>query len=304
MRKEVRDVMANSRVLTARFELVTPDSLTAVLSALSADAQRSALLFGGTDLLVQMKMGKRAPDRVINCRWLAELQRIDVNEDTFEIGAGTSLQSVADHTMVAREFPALLDAIESIAGPAIRRMGTIGGNVVNASPAADSVVALVACRARFRLKSTEGERTVDAEPFFVAPGRTVKRAEEVLTHILLPRPRGKVSGHFRKVGRVAGDIAKLSVAVTAERSLSGTMTWRVAMGAVAPTPVVLSEVERLLNGAPRIGPGNVDDIRSVVGQSITPIDDVRSTARYRRCVSMVTVSDLCQQVWQELEETK
>jgi CO/xanthine dehydrogenase FAD-binding subunit len=113
-----------------------------------------------------------------------------------------------------------------------------------------------------------------------------------------------VSGHFRKVGRVAGDIAKLSVAVTAEKSLAGVVNWHVAMGSVAPIPMVLREVEALLNRNRPLDDDFTSAIRATVAWSIAPIDDVRSTAWYRKRVSGVTVSDLCEQVWKELEGGK
>ncbi len=298
-------MLANSRVLAADFDLINPRSLEEVLSLLAAHGDRAALLFGGTDLLVQMKMGRRSSEKVINCRWLEELKGIQEIGENLEIGAGSSLNQVGEDERVRREFPALEDAILSIAGPAIRHMGTIGGNVVNASPAADAVVALVAHRARFRLQNQTGTRVVDSTEFFLGPGKTVRRPDEILTHILLARPQGmSVSGHFRKVGRVAGDIAKLSVAVTAEKSLVGVVNWHVAMGSVAPTPVVLCEVEALLNHNRPLDGDITSAIRATVAQSITPIDDVRSTAWYRKRVSGVTVSDLCEQVWKEFEGGK
>ncbi len=295
-------MLANSRVLSQDFELITPQSLDEVLSMLADSGQDASLLFGGTDLLVQMKMGKKNPGRVINCQWLPELRGVRATESTFDIGAGTPLEVVASHAALTREFPALNEAILSIAGPAIRRMGTIGGNVVNASPAADSVVALVAHRAQFRLESRQGERLVPADQFFVGPGLTVKRPDEVLTQVILPRYKGSRSvGHFRKVGRVAGDIAKLSVVVSVQRSDLGAATWQVAMGSVAPTPLILLEVEQVLNRTARMAQRAGADIRHMVESSIHPIDDVRSTAWYRRRVSGVIVSDLWRQVWEEFE---
>ena len=273
----------------------------AALRCRKAAAKTTRLIFGGRNLLVKIKMGKSAPARVVNCRWLGELKGISLLADSVEIGAGTPLRQIEMDPHVERECPALVDAILSIAGPAIRNMGTLGGNVANASPAADAAVALLAHRARFRLKSRGGERTVDAQSFFLGPGKTVLAPGEILTHVILPRTRdGRVAGRFRKVGRVAGDIAKLSAAVTAVRRGSGALSWQVAMGSVAPRPVLLADVAAILEQAGRFDDEVWEAVRSQVSESITPIDDMRSTAWYRKRVSAVTVADLCRTVFDDL----
>jgi CO/xanthine dehydrogenase FAD-binding subunit len=292
----------NSRVLAHRIQLLHAADLSEVLDTLSRYGSRAAVLCGGTDLVVKMKRGVETPEVVINCREVSDVRGIEARADTVQIGAATALETVAGHPLVERDFPVLSAALRSIAGPAIRSMGTLGGNVMNASPAADSVVALLAYRARFHLRSQAGERVVPASEFFVGPGRTVRRPDELLTAVVLDR-RGagvKRRGHFQKVGRVAGDIAKVNVAVVAERE-GAAPRWYVALGAVAPTAVRLPAVEALLNRVARLNAALLSDIRQAVAEAIHPIDDVRSTAWYRRRVAGITVADLVAQTWQELE---
>jgi CO/xanthine dehydrogenase FAD-binding subunit len=249
-----------------------------------ASGQIVTPLAGGTDLMVHHRSWSGLPPRfenpVLFIGHLEELRGLRREKDLLRIGASITLSTL----MESGDVPPLLRAsLQQIAGPSIRNRATIGGNVCNASPAADSMPALYVLNAQALLAGKGGTRTVPIEELVAGPGRTCLTGEELLTHLLLPDEPFDLF-YFRKVGmRAAYSCAKLSIAAVARTKGGRVQEFRLALGAVAPTVIRSVEAENLAQGKSAqemeaLIPGIVDRYESL----LNPIDDQRSTASYRR----------------------
>ncbi len=254
---------------------------------LAADIPQSRYVAGGTDLLVQMRKGVPEPPALISLRGLGELSGIEASSRV-RIGAGVPLSDVQVHPAVADWFPALAESIASLGSRQIRNMATMGGNLCNASPAADTAPPLLIYGASVELRDARGTREMPVEDFFQGPGQTALRPGEILTAILLDPPAGGTRSVFLRKGRVAMDLPIASVAALVEWD-GGTCTRiRLAAGAVAPTPLRLERSEAVVEGT------NLDveireRARETARTEISPITDLRSTEGYRRHLTGVLV---------------
>jgi CO/xanthine dehydrogenase FAD-binding subunit len=246
------------------------------------------MLAGGTDLLVQLtgEIGP-VPERVLDLWQLDELRGIAVRDGALDLGALTTYTEIRRSALCREHAPSLVDAAATIGAAQIQHRGTIGGNVMNASPAGDTLPVLLALDAGLVLTSLRGEREVAATDFWPAYRRTAARPDEVLARIRIPMVADREQ-RFRKVGtRRAQAISKVVVALSWRDRPSDPGTWRdvrIALGSVAPTPVRVTAAETALEGRER----TIDVIDAAVealGAAIQPIDDVRSTAAYRREVA-------------------
>ncbi|MGI8999231.1 MAG: FAD binding domain-containing protein [Candidatus Limnocylindria bacterium] len=261
------------------------DAAYALLADASGPAWRP--LAGGTDLMVQMtgEIGE-PPERVLDIWALNELRGITVEADALAIGALTTYTELRQSPVVAEFLPALVEAAATIGAAQIQNRGTIGGNVANASPAGDTLPVLLALGAEMVLGSTAGERTVHADEFWPSYRTTARRDNELLLRIRIPlTPDRHV--RFRKIGtRRAQAISK--VVMTLAWSASGDDgPWtdvRLALGSVAATTVRASATEAVLEGT-RPTRETADAAVAELGAELAPIDDVRSTADYRRMVA-------------------
>ena len=257
--------------------------------ALLADATGPAWqpLAGGTDLMVQMtgEIGE-PPERVLDIWALDELRGITVEGDALAIGALTTYTELRRSPVVAELVPVLGEAAATIGASQIQNRGTIGGNVVNASPAGDTLPVLLALDAEIVLGSVTGERTVAARSFWTGYRTTARRPDELLVRIRIPLERDR-QVRFRKVGtRRAQAISKVVMAL-AWRTTDQGGAWsdvRLALGSVAATTVRAFTTEAVLEGAPPTR-GTADEAASALAAELQPIDDVRSTATYRRLVA-------------------
>ena len=242
---------------------------------------------GGTDLLVQVtgEIGE-PPDRVLDIWGLDELRGISVETDALVLGALTTYTEIRRSPLVAEFLPALVEAAATIGAAQIQNRGTIGGNVVNASPAGDTLPVLLACGAQMVLGSVAGERTVTADNFWPAYRQTARRDDELLVRIRIPLATDR-QVRFRKVGtRRAQAISKVVMAL-AWRATNDADPWtdvRMALGSVAATTVRSPTTEAELEGA-RPTRETADAAAAALIAEIAPIDDVRSTADYRRSVA-------------------
>jgi CO/xanthine dehydrogenase FAD-binding subunit len=259
--------------------VVSPASLTDAFAILREQPHRPVA--GGTDLLVQLtgEIGP-APDRVIDLWRLDELRGVGVHGDAIELGALTTYTDIRRSPICREHLPALVEAAATIGATQIQNRGTIGGNVMNASPAGDTLPVLLALDAVLVVGGADGEREVAAAEFWPAYRRTAARPDELLLRVRVPLGAGREQ-RFRKVGtRRAQAISKVVVAA----AWRGTDTWqdvRLALGSVAATPVRVREAEAALEGRPRTL-GSVEAAVDALAAAINPIDDVRSTAAYRR----------------------
>ena len=259
--------------------VVSPRSLAEAFALLAEQPYRP--LAGGTDLLVQLtgELGP-APERVLNLWQLDELRGIEVRGNVLELGALTTYTGIRRSAACQAHAPSLVDAAATIGAVQIQHRGTIGGNVMNASPAGDTLPVLLALDAELVLGSTTGEREVAAADFWPAYRRTAARPDELLVRVRIPVVADREQ-RFRKVGtRRAQAISKVVVAA-AWRGVDAWRDVRIALGSVAPTPIRVSAAEASLEGRPR-DLASIEAAVAALGSAINPIDDVRSTAAYRR----------------------
>jgi CO/xanthine dehydrogenase FAD-binding subunit len=258
---------------------VSPSSLEEAYARLAEAPHRP--IAGGTDLMVQItaEVGE-PPERVLDLWRLDELRGISIRGDAVELGALTTYSEIRRSAICREHLPALVDAASTIGATQIQNRGTIGGNVMNASPAGDTLPVLLALDAVLVVGGAGGERDIPAAAFWPAYRRTAAHPDELLLRARIPLGTGR-DQRFRKVGtRRAQAISKVVVAA----SWRGNGVWddvRIALGSVAATPVRVAEAETALEGRARTL-ASVDAAVDALAASIHPIDDVRSTASYRR----------------------
>jgi CO/xanthine dehydrogenase FAD-binding subunit len=284
----------------ADYELIAPRNLRAVVSLLADEPGKWLPIAGGTDVMVQYAAGKLPARKLISIWNLPELRAIEISPEEIRIGAGCSYTELREHNVIAQEFPLLASAARWTGGIANQNRGTLGGNIVNASPAADSLPALMVYEAELILVSRRGERRVPYVDFHTDYKKMKLAPDELIRAICLGRRFSNYLHYARKVGaRDAQAISKVCVAALGR--LRGGVTGsviddvRIALGSVAPVPLRLTEVERIAKGKP-VEPELVQLTRKMTSAAIQPIDDIRSTARYRSAVAGNLVAEFLQQL--------
>jgi OHCU decarboxylase len=269
----------------ADYELIAPGSLRAIVSLLADEPGAWLPVAGGTDVMVQYAAGKLPARKLVSIWNLSELRRIVITVNEIQIGAGCTYTDLRSHDIVGREFPLLCRTARWTGGVANQNRGTIGGNIVNASPAADSLPALLVYDAELILISVRGERRLPYESFHTGYKKTLLAADELIQAVCLPRRFTGYFNHARKVGaRNAQAISKVCIAALGILSDNVVEDVHIALGSVAPVPLRLTETERNVRGK------IIDDdllqlARKSTIDEIRPIDDIRSTARYRAAVA-------------------
>lgn len=242
------------------------------------------ILCGGTDLLVKIRSGLVAPETLVDISDLESLRGISAVDGILEIGAATPEEDLLSSRTVRDCLPLLARVLEGLGSVQIRNRGTLGGNLVNASPAADSAVPLLLYDADAILCSEEGERTLPVESFLVGPGRTALRPGEFVRALRVSTPELPFTPFFHKIGkRRALTIAIASVGALLHAEGGRVIEARLAAGSVAPVPLRLRQVEEQLRGA-SLTEETIDEARRIAMESVSPIDDVRASAEYRRAV--------------------
>jgi CO/xanthine dehydrogenase FAD-binding subunit len=280
----------------ADYELVAPTNLQAAVSLLAGDPGRWLPIAGGTDLMVQYAAGTLRARKLVSIWNLPDLRRVEILPDEIQIGAGCTYTDLREHAVVRDEFSLLARAASWTGGIANQNRGTLGGNIVNASPAADSLPALLAYGADLILVSVRGERRLPYRDFHVAYKETKLAPDELIRAVCLPRHFAGYVSYARKAGtRNAQAISKVCMAALARLEGGVVHDVRIAVGSVAPVPLRLAETERILDRKP-IEPPIVALARKTAAAEIRPIDDIRSTARYRAAV----VSNLVEEFLEKL----
>jgi len=265
--------------------MVAPGSLQAIVSLLAKEPGTWLPIAGGTDVMVQYAAGKLPARKLVSIWNLPELRRTEVDTSEIRIGAGCTYTDLRQHDVVGLEFPLLTTAARWTGGIANQNRGTIGGNIVNASPAADSLPALLVYEAEVILVSVRGERRVPYVSFHTGYKRTLLAPDELIRAVCLPRQFSGYVSHARKVGaRNAQAISKVCIAALGRLRNGLTEDVRIALGSVAPVPLRLRETERVVKGR-SIDSDLLRAARKAATDEIHPIDDIRSTARYRRAVA-------------------
>jgi len=269
----------------ADYELVAPSSLSAALSLLAQEPGAWLPIAGGTDLMVQYAAGHLAARKLVSIWNLPELRRIEILPGEIRVGAGYTYTDLIQNEVVNREFPLLTSAARWTGAVANQNRGTLGGNIINASPAADSLPALLVYGTELILVSVRGERRIPYEHFHTGYRKTQCAADEVIQFICLPRQFSHYRSHTRKIGaRNAQAISKVCLAALGRVAGGVIEDIRMAVGSVAPIPFRLTETENVLRGE-RIDPALILLAKKTIAREIQPIDDIRSSARYRRAVT-------------------
>jgi CO/xanthine dehydrogenase FAD-binding subunit len=273
------------RARPAEYELTAPGTLSAVLSLLAREPGEWLPIAGGTDLMVQYSAGGLRARKLVSIWNLPELRRIEVTRGEICIGAGCTYADLREHDIVRSEFSLVASAARWTGGIANQNRGTIGGNIVNASPAGDSLPALIVYDARLMLVSLKGRRSVSYSDFHTGYRKTRLAPDELVESICLERRFSGYYAHARKVGaRNAQAISKVCLAALGRFADGAVDDVRLAMGSVAPVPLRLRETERLVKGH-RIEPELIRLASRTAASEVRPIDDIRSTARYRAAVA-------------------
>jgi CO/xanthine dehydrogenase FAD-binding subunit len=278
------------------YQLVAPGSLQAVVSILAEEPGAWLPIAGGTDVMVQYAAGKLPARRLVSIWNLPELRRIEVLPDELRIGAGCTYTDLREHEIVEREFQLLTSAASWIGGIANQNRGTLGGNIVNASPAADSLPALLAYEAELILVSVRGERRLPYLGFHTDYKKTKLASDELIRCVCLPRHFSEYVAYTRKVGaRNAQAISKVCIAALGRLVGVVIEDVRIALGSVASIPLRLVETERIVRGKP-VDPPLVALAKKITAKEIRPIDDIRSTARYRAAVAGNLVAEFLEKL--------
>ena len=271
------------------FDYLAPRSLTEAYSALGS-GRRSLMLAGGTDVIVQLREDRRHCDQLIDVKHIPELMSVTRAADgELEIGAAVPLAQLYEDLDIARRFPAMVDAAHIIGGIQIQSRASLGGNLCNASPAADSSPALMALGATLVIGSASGTREVAAEDFFLGPGRNALQPNELLLQVKLPAPAPNASSFYHRfIPRNEMDIAECGagVSVVLNDARDTFVSARVALGAVAPTPLYVSEAGTALAGK-AVSEGAINEAAEIARAASRPIDDMRGTVEHRKQLAYV-----------------
>jgi CO/xanthine dehydrogenase FAD-binding subunit len=269
-------------------------SATNLIDALEVLAQNDAVwkpFAGGTDLMVLLEAGKLPHKNYVNIWNLPELRGIEVSDDHITLGSLTTYTEVQANEVLREEFQMLCQAASETGGLAIQNRGTLGGNIVNASPAADSPPALLVYDAELELISKEGSRRIPYSKFHLGYKQMDIRPDELLRAIRLPRSPKQRAHYYRKVGtRKAQAISKVCFAATASMNGNRVDDVRIALGSVAPIPIRCAQTENSIRN--NVIDGDTSNAAgAALAKDISPIDDLRSTRDYRLRVSLNLLAD-------------
>jgi carbon-monoxide dehydrogenase medium subunit len=265
-----------------------PQSLEVATALLAGASGMARVLAGGTDLLVQLRAGMIEPDLVVDIKNIPEMKTITAEAGGFRIGAAVSGAALGEHPDVKRLWPGVVEATELIGSTQIQGRATMVGNMCNASPAADSVPAMIAAGAVVTVVGPNGRRDVPVEEICIGPGKTSLAKGEIVTSVLLPaRPPRSGDAYLRFIPRTEMDIAVVGAGVSLTLDESGTCTAaRVGLGAVAARPLLVAPAADALIGT-KVDEAALEALAAAVSAACKPIDDKRGTIEYRTKVAGV-----------------
>jgi len=282
-------------------EVIRGTSLEQVLTVLGDPLRSTRILAGGTDLLLRYQ---REPDRnltVVDVTGLRDLSAIVEESDGVRIGAAVRLADLITSRLIRERFPVLVEGAASVAGPQIRNLATVGGNVCNASPSADTIAPLLVLDARAVIRSASGQRDIPLTDFFVGPGKTVLESGELLEALWLPSPGAVRLASYTKLSpRRAMDLAIVGVAVALGR-VAGALQTRIGLAAVAPTPLRAMDAEAHVEAAGTINAPVAAEAGRLAAAAASPIDDVRASAGYRLKMIERLVARMLETAFNDLE---
>ncbi len=289
-------MQTDTKILAQEFEYLAPKTLDEALDLLDKYKDKNTkILAGGTDLLVKMKTINLKVDYLMNIKNITELNFINTDEG-IKIGAVTPLSHIIREEKVKVQYTALYEGIKAMAAPSIRNMGTIAGNICNASPAADTVPPLIAYGAEVKLQSKRGERIVSVEDFVIGVGETIMKPDELITEINIPEINKNTGSAFLKKSRVKADLSKINLAIYLEREGNICKDCKIVFGSVAIKVLRAEKTENLLREQ-IVNSELISKAAEKASCEIKPIDDIRSTAEYRIVMSKEMLKDGFELAW-------
>jgi len=279
-----------------------PETVQQAIGLLAADPA-ARVLGGGTDLIVQMRAGRVSPSAVIDLKRIASLSGVRPHDGGFAIGAATPCTALKENRALAAAWPGVVEAANLIGSVQVRNRATMAGNLCNASPAADSVPALMAAGASVLIAGPDGERELAVADLPAGPGKTSLRPGELVVEIRLPaRPAGGGDAYLRSIPRTEMDIAVVGCGVALVRDGNGLCTSaRIALGAVAPTAIRVEAAGAALVGT-RLDAAALDAMAAAVSAACKPIDDKRGTAEYRVAMAGILAKRTAAIAWNRTGE--
>jgi carbon-monoxide dehydrogenase medium subunit len=274
------------------FDFLSPTSLNAALRAVGESGPNYKVLAGGTNLIADLRAETARPRVVIDLGRVKTLKYIKESGGKMRIGSLTTIRQLLDSRLIKKRAPILWEAMHHFAGPLVRNRATVGGNLVDASPAADTAIPLLALKAQVKLQSIKGPRTLPLQDFFTGYKKTVTTPGEILTEVIFPVTNGRKKYGYYKLGRrnaMAISVASVGVVMSMKGKTCTDAT--IAVGAVAPTPLRVEKAESVLKGR-KVDAKIAVQCGAVTVKSIRPIDDLRASAEYRKTVCDVLVRRL------------
>jgi carbon-monoxide dehydrogenase medium subunit len=269
--------------ITCEFEYHKPKSLPQAVELLSRNGKSAAVLAGGTDLLVWMKEGLRAPSAVVDVKGIPELHSLEATDGSLLVGACVTFTELLESAVVRSRLPLLWECSRTVASVGVRNRATLVGNICSAVPCLDSAPALLAYDASVVVEGPVAQRRTPVGHWFLGPKRTAIRPGEIVSGVHIPLPGRNAGACYVKLGRYRGeDLAQVGVGVLA---LEG-FEYRIAFCAVAPAPVRAGRIERLLNGN-ELTDDLIRQAKDLVPQEIQPITDIRASKEYRTHMARV-----------------
>ena len=259
-----------------------PSTLAAAIACLAGAKGRARVLAGGTDLLIQMRARRIEPELLVDIKNIAEMRTIVVEDGCFRFGAAVTGMELVEHEALAKAWPGVIDGVKLIGSIQVKGRATMGGNLCNASPAADSVPGLIAAGARATIVGPKGKREVAVADVAMSPGRTSLAPDEILVSFLLPRrPPRSAGAYLRFTPRTEMDIAVVGAAVNLSLDAQGVCSEaRVCLGAVAARALLVPEAAAALVGS-RLDAAALDRLAAAASAGCSPIDDKRGPREFR-----------------------
>ncbi len=287
------------------FDYATPESVADAVVMLSDHGENACVLAGGTDLIVQLRENRRRADLVVDVKKIAELNELSYDAAAgLTIGAAVPCYRIYGNAEIAGAYPGLMDAARLVGGTGIQGRASLGGNLCNASPAGDTIPPMIVLCGEAEIAGPNGTRSVAVEDFCTAPGRSVLEDGEFLVTLRFPAPAPNSGAFYKRfIPRNEMDIAVVGVgaSVVLSEDRSSFVSARIAVGAVAPTPLFVREAGEALGGQP-VSDETIQRAADIARDAARPISDMRGTADYRKHLTSVLTRRVVQGAVQRAKE--
>jgi len=272
--------------ITTEFEYLKAKDLPQALEALSRYGKNASVLAGGTDLLVWMKEGVRAPEALVDVKGIASLHQLEVSGSALLVGACVTFTDLIESTVIRNQLPLLWECSRTVASVGVRNRATLAGNICSAVPCLDGAPALLDYEALVLVEGAAGRRAIPIGEWFLGPKQTAIRADELVTGVRIPLPTKRNGACYVKLGRYRGeDLAQVGVGILALEDNE----YRVAFCAVGPVPARAAKIERLLRGK-KLTDELIGEAQDLVAEEIRPITDIRASRDYRMHMARVMLA--------------